>query len=200
MISGLRCLHVAVVLGGLSGGLCLGQAVPAVNTSEPAGYTTAVALWPEGAPLAKGAGAEDVPKLYEYPASGAGAHAAVIVMPGGGYNHLVMEKEGAVEARWLNAHGVSAFVLAYRLSPKYMYPAAMLDGERAVRYVRAHAQEMGIDPTKIGVWGFSAGGHLAGYLAAIHDAGKPNASDPVGTGEQPAGLCDSELCAVDHER
>jgi acetyl esterase/lipase len=179
MILGLRSVFVAVVMAGFSMGLCTGQTVPVVNASEPAGFSSALVLWPGGAPLATGTGAEDVPKLYTYPASGAGAHAAVIVMPGGGYTHLVMEKEGGVEARWLNAHGVSAFVLAYRLSPKYVYPAAMLDGERAVRYVRANARTLGVDPGKIGVWGFSAGGHLAGSLAAIHDGGKPEASDPV---------------------
>jgi acetyl esterase/lipase len=89
----------------------------------------------------------------------------VIVIPGGGYTHVVMEKEGAAEARWLAAHGVAAFVLQYRLSPAYRYPAPMLDGARAVRYVRSHAADFGIAADKIGVWGFSAGGNLAGYLA-----------------------------------
>lgn len=76
-----------------------------------------------------------------------------------------MEKEGATEAKWLAARGVAAFVLQYRLSPAYRYPVPMLDGARAVRYVRTHAAEMGIAPDRIGVWGFSAGGNLAGYLA-----------------------------------
>jgi acetyl esterase/lipase len=138
-----------------------------------------VVLWPKGAPGALGAGDGDVPKLYVYPAAGEGVHPAVIVLPGGGYMHLVMEKEGAVEARWLNAHGVTAFVLEYRLGPRYHFPAPMLDGARAVRYVRSHAGELDVAADKIGLWGFSAGGHLAGYLATTNDAGKAAAADPI---------------------
>jgi acetyl esterase/lipase len=120
-----------------------------------------------------------VPKLFYYPATVTGVKSGVIVLPGGGYNHVVMEKEGAVEAKWLAAHGVAAFVLQYRLAPWYKYPAPMLDGARAVRYVRSHAAEFGIDPNKVGVWGFSAGGHLAGYLATEpFDQNRTNA-DPV---------------------
>ena len=136
-----------------------------VGDAPPSGFARMLPLWPGPAPLAKGSAAGDVPKLYYYPAIGVGVRSAVIVLPGGGYNHVVMEKEGAVEAKWLAAHGVTAFVLQYRLSPWYMYPAPMLDGARAVRYVRSHSAEFGLDQNKIGVWGFSAGGHLAGYLA-----------------------------------
>jgi acetyl esterase/lipase len=136
-------------------------------------------LWPGPAPLAKGTAQGDVPKLYYYPAIGAGVGSAVIVLPGGGYTHVVMEKEGAAEAKWLAAHGVAAFVLQYRLSPWYKYPAPMLDGARAVRYVRSHASEFGIEPKKIGVWGFSAGGLLAGYLATDADERDRASADPV---------------------
>jgi acetyl esterase/lipase len=135
------------------------------GTVIPAGYTAIERLWPGKAPGAIGDAFDDIPILYTYPAAGPGPHSAVIVLPGGSYNHLVTEKEGAVEARWLNAHGMSAYVLLYRLSPRYMYPAAMLDGMRAVRLVRAHAAQWNIRPDAIGVWGFSAGGHLSGYLA-----------------------------------
>ncbi len=100
-------------------------------------------------------------------------------MPGGGYRTLVMEKEGAAEARWLNSHGIHAFVLQYRLGPRYRFPAPIDDGARAVRYVRSHAAELGVEKNRIGVWGFSAGGHLAGYLAAVHDAGNSHATDPI---------------------
>jgi acetyl esterase/lipase len=134
-------------------------------TPIPAGSTAVERLWPGKAPGAIGDTYDDIPVLYTYPASGPGPHTAVIVLPGGGYNHLVTEQEGAREARWLNTHGITAFVLIYRLSPRYMYPAAMLDGQRAVRFVRAHAAEWNVRPEAIGVWGFSAGGHLAGYLA-----------------------------------
>jgi acetyl esterase/lipase len=100
-------------------------------------------------------------------------------MPGGGYTHLVVEQEGAYEARWLAQQGVSAFVLEYRLSPAYKYPAPMLDASRAVRYVRAHAAELGVKPDAIGVWGFSAGGHLSAYMATVHKPGDPNSADPL---------------------
>lgn len=122
-------------------------------------------LWTGDAPGASGKEHGDIPKLYAFPASGPGPHAAVLVLPGGGYTKVVMEKEGAVEARWLNAHGLSAYVLQYRLHPGYHYPAAMLDAQRALRILRAHAKDWNLRPDAIGVWGFSAGGHLAGWLA-----------------------------------
>jgi acetyl esterase/lipase len=163
-----------------------GQLVPASTasvaatiTEPPAGFTESIPLWPTTAPLQHGNTDGDVPKLFTYPAPGPGPHTAVIVMPGGGYTHLVMEKEAASEARWLNARGVTAFVLEYRLSPAYRYPAQMLDGARSVRYVRANAGVLGVDPHKVGVWGFSAGGHLASCLAAMHDSGDANAADAV---------------------
>jgi len=117
--------------------------------------------------------------MFAYPAPGAGPHSAVIVMPGGSYTHLVTEKEGGAEARWLNERGVTAFVLEYRLGPRYHFPVPMLDGARAIRYVRSHAMELGVVKNRIGLWGFSAGGHLAGYLAAVHDAGEVGAEDLV---------------------
>ncbi len=167
------------------------QILPAVKR-DPGGYSRVVLLWPGGAPGALGSKDIDVPKLYCYPVREAervhgerferaephGDRAAVIVMPGGGYRELMMEKEGAAEARWLNGHGVEAFVLEYRLGPKYHFPAPMLDGARAVRYVRSHAEELGIAADKVGVWGFSAGGHLAGYLAAVNDGGNLKAANP----------------------
>lgn len=145
----------------------------------PSGFAKILTLWPNSAPLAKGSAPIDVPKLYYYPAVGSGVRSAVIVLPGGGYTHVVMEKEGAVEAKWLAARGVAAFVLQYRLSPAYRYPVPMMDGARAVRYVRSHAAEFGIVPDRIGVWGFSAGGNLAGYLATEpFDKERAN-TDPV---------------------
>jgi acetyl esterase/lipase len=161
----------------------LAAQTPATITAPPVGFTQSIVLWPDGAPLAQGKTEGDIPKLFTYPAaaaaSGSAPRAAVIVMPGGGYTHLVMEQEGAYEARWLAAHGVQAFVLEYRLSPTYRYPAQMLDGARAIRYVRSHAAELGVNPAQIGIWGFSAGGHLASYLETVHDAGDANAKDPI---------------------
>jgi acetyl esterase/lipase len=84
---------------------------PARSTPPPAGFAQSIVLWPEGAPGAKGTAEGDIPKLFTYPTTGSGPHAAVIVMPGGGFTSLKMEQEGADEARWLAAHGVAAFVL-----------------------------------------------------------------------------------------
>jgi acetyl esterase/lipase len=155
------------------------QPRPPRATPPPAGFAQSIVLWPAGAPGAKGTNERDIPKLFTYPTSGAGPHPAVIVMPGGGFTSLKMEQEGAYEARWLAAHGVAAFVLEYRLAPTYLYPAQPQDASRAVRYVRAHAAELGVDPARLGVWGFSAGGCLAGYLATIHTSGDPAATDPI---------------------
>ncbi len=158
----------------------IGAANPATTqTAPPAGFTQTIVLWPNGAPGALGKTEGDVPKLFAYPTAGPGPHPTVIVMPGGGYTHLVMEQEGAYEARWLAAHGVAAFVLEYRLAPAYLYPTQSNDVSRAIRYVRSHAAELGVKPDAIGVWGFSAGGSLAGYAATIHSAGNPAAADPI---------------------
>lgn len=161
-----------VLVLAMAGGVALAQDSSA-GTIAPKDAASVEILWPNGAPGAVGTSYDDVPKLYCYPAAGDGPHAAVVVLPGGGYNHLVMEQEGAAEARWLNQHGVSAYVLVYRLSPRYMYPWAMVDGLRAVRFVRAHAAAWKIRPDAVGVWGFSAGGHLAGYLATVEPHGDP---------------------------
>jgi acetyl esterase/lipase len=136
-------------------------------------------LWPNGAPGAVGRDDADMPRMFAYPAAGAGVHTAVIVLPGGGYTHLAIEKEGGAEARWLNEHGVTAFVLVYRLGPRYHFPSPMLDGARAVRYVRSHAADLGVARDRIGLWGFSAGAHLASYLAAVHDGGEENGADSI---------------------
>jgi acetyl esterase/lipase len=152
---------------------------PGTVDPPPSGSARVIQLWPAAAPLALGKEPADIPKLYYYPAAGPGVRSAVIVLPGGGYTHVVNEKEGAVEAKWLAAHGVAAFVLTYRLSPRYRYPAPMLDGARAVRYVRKHAEEFGIDSGRIGIWGFSAGGHLAGDLATETAKTDPSSADPV---------------------
>jgi len=149
------------------------------STPPPAGFAQSIVLWPNGAPGAKGSAEGDIPKLFTYPTTGIGPHSAVIVMPGGGFTSLKMEQEGADEARWLAAHGVAAFVLEYRLSPAYGYPAPMEDASRAVRYVRSHAAAFGVDPARLGVWGFSAGGILVGYLSTIHTVGNAVATDPI---------------------
>ena len=136
-------------------------------------------LWPNGAPGAVGDTDEDKPRLEIFSGYGSGTHTAVIVCPGGGYTHLAYEKEGTRIAEWLNLRGITAFVLTYRLAPRYHYPAPILDGYRSVRWVRSHAQEYKIDPDRIGMWGFSAGGHLVGIVGTHFDEGNAQADDPV---------------------
>jgi acetyl esterase/lipase len=136
-------------------------------------------LWPDGAPGALGAEDQDKPRLEIFSGYGPGLHTAVIVCPGGGYTHLAYEKEGTRIAEWLNLRGITAFVLTYRLAPRYQYPAPILDGYRSVRWVRSHAKEFGIAPDRIGMWGFSAGGHLVGMVGTHFDNGNPQAADPI---------------------
>ncbi len=138
-------------------------------------------LWPEGAPGATGTEEKDMPSLIRYPASASMATgAAVVVCPGGGYNMLAMDHEGHQIAQWLNSFGVSAYILTYRLGKNgYKHPIPMNDGKRAIRTVRANAEEWGIDPNRIGVLGFSAGGHMASTLGTHLDSGGADAVDPI---------------------
>ena len=137
-------------------------------------------LWPNGAPGAQGSEEIDIPTLAAYPApEGRGVGTAVIVCPGGGYLHLSMDKEGDQIARWLNSLGVTAFVLKYRLGPKYRHPIELGDAQRAIRTVRYKAAEYHVAADRIGIMGFSAGGHLASTAGTHFDAGKPDAADPI---------------------
>jgi len=137
-------------------------------------------LWPEGAPGALGAQPADQPKITVYRAPPEDATgAAVIVCPGGGYARLASDHEGRQFGEWLNSLGVSAFVLQYRLGPRYLYPAPLQDAQRAIRLVRARAGEWGVDPARVGILGFSAGGHLASTAATHFDDGRLDAADPV---------------------
>ncbi len=139
-----------------------------------------ILLWPDGAPGAQGIADIDKPALTLYPASDANkVPTGVVVCPGGSYSHLSMEHEGSEIALWLNHLGISAFVLKYRLGPKYHHPIELWDAQRAIRYVRAHAVEFGLQPNRIGIWGFSAGGHLASTAGTHFDAGDSAATDPI---------------------
>jgi acetyl esterase/lipase len=137
-------------------------------------------LWSGGAPGALGTEDIDKPSLAPYlvPA-GRGTGTAVIVCPGGGYSGLSMDKEGDQIARWLNSLGVTAFVLKYRLGPKYHHPVELGDAQRAIRTVRFKAPEYRLLPDHIGIMGFSAGGHLASTAGTHFDGGEARASDPI---------------------
>ena len=121
-----------------------------------------------------------MPSLAPYVVpQGRGSGTAVIVCPGGGYVALSMDKEGDQIARWLNSIGVTAFVLKYRLGPKYHHPVELGDAQRAIRTVRAKAEEYRVRPDRIGIMGFSAGGHLASSAGTHFDAGNASAPDPI---------------------
>lgn len=138
----------------------------------------AIVLWPQGAPGALGQEEIDIPRLTPYlaPADRA-TGAAIIICPGGGYHH-VSPAHGEPVARWLNSIGIAGFVLHYRHF-KYKHPAPLQDVQRAIRLVRSRAGEWGLDPKRIGVMGFSAGGHLASMAAVHFDAGRPDDPDPI---------------------
>jgi acetyl esterase/lipase len=146
---------------------------------------TKVKLWPEGAPLAKGNEDKDQPFVYVWPAAKERANgAAFVVCPGGGYGGLAADHEGVQVAKWFNGIGVSAFVLHYRLgSNGYHFPTQLIDVQRAIRHVRANAKQYGIDPERIGIIGFSAGGHLTSMAATMFD-------------EKPAGMTNDAVDQV----
>jgi acetyl esterase/lipase len=138
-------------------------------------------LWSDGAPGALGEAPEDVPALLLYPATPQRATGCgIVVCPGGGYGGLAMDHEGYQIADWLNQRGITAWILRYRLGPHgYHHPIQRGDVLRAMRVVRHEAPSVGVDPDRIGIWGFSAGGHLASTAATHFDAGDPKAADPI---------------------
>jgi endo-1,4-beta-xylanase len=172
---------------------------------SPFGFASAqqtpIKLWPKGAPGGEGNTAPETvrlnpdgehiisniqePTLLPYlPAADVATGAAVIVAPGGGHRELWMDHEGYAVGEWLSSHGVAAFVLKYRLAreanSKYTVEGTELgDMQRAIRVVRSRSKERGIDPARIGVMGFSAGGELAALASTRYDAGLPSSVDPV---------------------
>jgi acetyl esterase/lipase len=149
----LRDLFLAVTLGVAAVSAGYAQ----IRLPEP------VFLYQGSAPGSLGNDEADRPRFYPFMPAKRSTSAAVLVIPGGGYEHVVIGHEGFQIAAWLNAQGMPAFVLDYRVKP-YRYPVEIDDGRRAMRIIRAHAAEYGVDPNRIGVWGSSAGGHLASSL------------------------------------
>jgi acetyl esterase/lipase len=139
-----------------------------------------ILLWEHGAPGALGTAESDQPTLEYFPPWGNNpSRTCVIVAPGGGYVFLASNHEGRQVANWFNAMGIAAFVLTYRLGPRYHYPIELEDAQRAIRLVRSRATEFHADTDRIGMMGFSAGGHLASTAGTHFDAGNPNAEDPI---------------------
>jgi endo-1,4-beta-xylanase len=166
-----------------------------------------VTLWPEGSPMLKALAGYDKPEQFNLDKSGkakgqagrvqsvtnihnpsielhlapaeTNTHMAIIVIPGGGNNTCVAGSEGIDIAQWLNGLGVNAFIERYRLRPYDSTKDALADTQRAIRMVRARAKEWGVDPKRVGVMGFSAGGEQAAWVTLKFDAGNPQAADPV---------------------
>ncbi|HYL72644.1 MAG TPA: alpha/beta hydrolase [Bryobacteraceae bacterium] len=141
---------------------------------------TTVLLWPNGAPGAQGNEDIDKPSLTIFlPVKNQANGTGIVICPGGAYRGLAMNHEGRQVANWLNSLGIAAFVLKYRLGPKYHHPVELGDAQRAIRMVRSNAAEYGVLPGRIGIMGFSAGGHLASSAGTHFDAGNPGDSDPI---------------------
>jgi acetyl esterase/lipase len=140
----------------------------------------AIDLWPHGAPGGLGTAPADVPQITPYVPDRVDPHrTAVVVCPGGGYRNLSMEKEGSKVAEFFNGLGITAFVLRYRLGPRYRHPVPLGDARRALRLVRSRAAEFGVAGDRLGMMGFSAGGHLTATVATHIDRGDPRAADPI---------------------
>jgi len=165
--------------------LCLATfVVGCVVLSALSGFAaepTAELLWPDGAPGAQGDKPADKPTLtFCLPDPDKATGTAVVVCPGGGYGFLAVGHEGKDIAEWLNGMGIAAVILEYRHRARgYGHPAPLQDAQRAIRTVRARAARLKIDPQRIGIMGFSAGGHLASTAGTHFDRGDANAEDPV---------------------
>lgn len=145
-----------------------------VLTGDPA------PLWSDGAPGQLLEGDPREPMLYRYlPPRETASGAAVVVCPGGGYGNLAANHEGEQIAQFYLKHGIAAFVVMYRHAPEYRHPVPLMDAQRAVRTARANATNWGIDPKRIGIMGFSAGGHLTATAGTQFVPGDSAAQDPV---------------------
>ena len=170
-------------------------------TALAAAQSNPILLWENGAPGSEGKNAPEKVRVNEYgehivssihhpsitpylPEKEKATGAAVIVIPGGGHRELWMDHEGYRVAAWLSERGVAAFILKYRLaredgSTYTVEGDELADVQRAIRMVRGHASQWGVDPNRIGVLGFSAGGELAALASTRFDAGNQDAKDPI---------------------
>jgi acetyl esterase/lipase len=169
------------IVAGLVSAIAAWSAASVSRADQPAAAHPVVELWPGGAPGAKGTDSDkDVPSITVWlPSPELGTGSAVVVCPGGGYAMLAADHEGKQVAEWLNSLGIAAFVLKYRLGPRYHHPAMLDDAARAIRTVRANAAKWKVDPGRVAILGFSAGGHLASTAGTHFSEGKSDAADPV---------------------
>jgi acetyl esterase/lipase len=156
----------------LAWAICAGLSLAQQPPRPPASYVAAetIPLWDTRAPGAQGDAETDRPTLTVFRAISQETGTAVIIAPGGGYGNLAFDKEGTQVAAWFNAQGVTAFVLKYRLGPRYRHPIELGDARQAIRLVRSRAAQYGLQPNRIGMMGFSAGGHLAATAATKFEA------------------------------
>jgi acetyl esterase/lipase len=163
------CIFIIATLAG---------SMPAVETKSQ--HRTEL-LWSNGAPGAKGDTNDDKPSLTIcLPSKETATGTAVVICPGGGYGHLSMDREGQQSAEWLNSIGVAGFILKYRHGGNgYHHPAPLQDAQRAMRIVRSRAKEWDIDPERIGIMGFSAGGHLASSAGTHFQKNYYDAKDAI---------------------
>jgi acetyl esterase/lipase len=161
--------------------VALGGVLHAASAVAAAAEPQVVPVWPDGAPGAKGSQEADKPTLTVYlPPREKATGAAVVICPGGGYAGLAIDHEGHQVAQWLNSNGVAGFILKYRHhGTGYGHPAPLQDAQRAIRMVRSRAGEWNVLPDRIGIMGFSAGGHLASTAGTHFDKGNAEAADPV---------------------
>lgn len=159
----------------------ISPALPTLRVATPAALTQeSYRLWQGPAPDARGSAEADIPTLTVYrPQVDRANGTAVVIAPGGGYIALASTLEGIEPASWFTARGVTAFVLRYRVADAARLPVVLADGARAVRFVRAHAKALKLDPRRIGMMGFSAGGHLAASTALGMGPTPATPSDPV---------------------
>jgi acetyl esterase/lipase len=150
---------------------------PSLGAGEPRTFR----LWEGNAPGATGSEDKDVPSVIVYlPEGQAKPTAAIVICPGGGYGNLAMDHEGHQIAKWANDMGIAGVILSYRHRKRgYGHPAPMLDAQRALRLTRSHSKDWNIDPERVGVLGFSAGGHLTTTVLTHFDDGQSDATDPV---------------------
>ena len=168
--------------------------------SHAAESSLQIPLWPNGAPGSEGQTAPEVvtenggvrrvssihnPSItLHLPDKAKATGAAIIILPGGGHKYLSIENEGNLCGEWLAERGIAGLVLKYRLakdegSPYKVEVHSLQDAQRAIRFVRSKAKEWSIDPARVGILGFSAGGEIANYAASRFDGGAPDSTDPV---------------------
>jgi acetyl esterase/lipase len=171
----------------IGGGAGMAALLPVIQQTSTLRDGQTIPLWAGAAPGALGTDETDIPTITVYlPRTVTANTPAMIICPGGGYVNLAMNHEGRQVANYLNSLGLAAFVLKYRLGPRYHHPVELGDAQRAIRTLRSKAGEWRLDPGRIGIMGFSAGGHLAMSASTHFDSGVASAADIVDrTGSRP---------------